>query len=280
MILQLSLKMTNRLELNWKLDGFVDEQRYYCSEMPIDINNLPNPKAILANDIRSYADTDINAEKTYYVCVSSVRNNVEKVSDIHVITPKTYHVWLEFSASGIVKKGTSSVQFNNSGCSFEQMSDGTYAARFQNSNTYLYSSAGDAIVGDFELEMVYTPLAFANFGAWYDSRESAGWAVNGQILGFNNGGAYIEFRNGSATWAGAGLSTDKHILNKKTKVTFRRIGTIWKYYIDDEFIADLPINDPYLSNALQNQTYIGRVKDGNSDYYLNGYLHRWSIRKL
>ena len=38
--------MTNRLELSWKLDGFIGEQRYYCSETPIDVNNLPVPKAI------------------------------------------------------------------------------------------------------------------------------------------------------------------------------------------------------------------------------------------
>ncbi|RLL31774.1 hypothetical protein D9K80_14640, partial [Acinetobacter cumulans] len=37
---------TNRLELNWKLDGFVDEQRYYCSETAIDPLNLPPHKAI------------------------------------------------------------------------------------------------------------------------------------------------------------------------------------------------------------------------------------------
>ncbi len=51
--------MTNRLELNWKLDGFADEQRYYCSESPIDINNLPLPKAVIAGNVRTYVDTDI-----------------------------------------------------------------------------------------------------------------------------------------------------------------------------------------------------------------------------
>ena len=43
--LTVEFKMTNRLELNWELDGVVDEQRYYCSETPIDPLNLPVPKA-------------------------------------------------------------------------------------------------------------------------------------------------------------------------------------------------------------------------------------------
>lgn len=71
---------TNRLELNWSLDGFVDEQRYYCSETPIDIENLPEPKAVLAGDVRTYIDTDITVSKIYYVRVGSVRNGVEKLS--------------------------------------------------------------------------------------------------------------------------------------------------------------------------------------------------------
>jgi len=74
--------MTNRLELNWKLDGFVDEQRYYCSETPIDPLSLPVPKAILTGDVQAYSDTDIEINKTYYVCIGAVKNNVEKLSDI------------------------------------------------------------------------------------------------------------------------------------------------------------------------------------------------------
>lgn len=73
--------MTNRLELNWKLDGFVGEHRYYCSETPIDIENLPEPKAILAGDVRTYIDSDCVVGKKYYLRVGAVKNNVEKISD-------------------------------------------------------------------------------------------------------------------------------------------------------------------------------------------------------
>lgn len=74
--------MTNRLELNWKLDGFVDEQRYYCSETAFTVETKPAPKAILDSDVRSYVDTDITEGLTYYVAISSVKNNVEKLSEI------------------------------------------------------------------------------------------------------------------------------------------------------------------------------------------------------
>lgn len=77
--------MTSRLELNWKLDSFVDEQRYYCSETPIDVESLPSPKAILLADARTYTDTDIDAGKTYYVRIGSVKNGVEKFSNEIVI---------------------------------------------------------------------------------------------------------------------------------------------------------------------------------------------------
>ncbi|WP_411690560.1 hypothetical protein [Acinetobacter towneri] len=74
--------MTNRLELNWKLDGFVNEQRYYCSETPIDPLNLPVPKAVLAGDVRTYIDSvGIEKGKQYYLAVGSVKNGIEKLSD-------------------------------------------------------------------------------------------------------------------------------------------------------------------------------------------------------
>ncbi|MGE8542277.1 MAG: discoidin domain-containing protein [Acinetobacter sp.] len=73
--------MTSRIELNWKLDGFVDEQRYYCSETPIDSENLPVAKVVLAGDVRTHVDSDIEVGKTYFVRIGSVKNGIEKISD-------------------------------------------------------------------------------------------------------------------------------------------------------------------------------------------------------
>lgn len=77
--------MTNRLEINWKLDGFVDEQRYYCSETPIDIENLPVPKVVLTGGVRSYIDSVGELGKEYHVRISAVKNGIEKISDEKVV---------------------------------------------------------------------------------------------------------------------------------------------------------------------------------------------------
>lgn len=74
--------MTNRLELNWSLDGFVDEQRYYCSEAPIDASALPAPKAVLRGDARSHIDTFVTLSSVYNIAISSVKNNAEKLSKV------------------------------------------------------------------------------------------------------------------------------------------------------------------------------------------------------
>ena len=94
--------MTNRLELNWKLGGFVDEQRYYCSETPFDVNNLPMPKAIITGGGRTYTDTAIEVGKTYYVAVSSVKGGIEKISSEKRITAKdlsNYFIDIDFNGA-------------------------------------------------------------------------------------------------------------------------------------------------------------------------------------
>ena len=82
--------MTNRLELSWEVDGFIEEQRYYCSTSPINVGSLPEPKAVLSNDVRTYTDTDITEGLTYYVCIGSVKNGVEKLSEIKQVSGLGY----------------------------------------------------------------------------------------------------------------------------------------------------------------------------------------------
>lgn len=88
--------MTNRLQLNWKVDGFVDEQHYYCSEAPIDQSNLPSPKALLSGDVRSHIDVAIEVDRNYYVCISSIKNGVEKVSASVMVSTKDYSKYTAF----------------------------------------------------------------------------------------------------------------------------------------------------------------------------------------
>jgi hypothetical protein len=74
--------MTNRLELNWKLDGFVDEQRYYCSETAFTFETKPMPKAVLAGDVRTYVDNDVDVDKVYYTAIGALRDKTEKLSNL------------------------------------------------------------------------------------------------------------------------------------------------------------------------------------------------------
>ncbi|RKG50796.1 hypothetical protein D7V68_02505 [Acinetobacter cumulans] len=67
------------LQIEWDFQS-VENCRYYCSETEIDPLNLPAPKAVLAGDVRTYTDISIEAGKTYYVRLGSVRNNIEKLS--------------------------------------------------------------------------------------------------------------------------------------------------------------------------------------------------------
>lgn len=82
------------VNLSWKLDGFVDEQRYYYSETPIDINNLPEPKAVLAGDARTHIDTAVEVGKTYYVRIGSVKNGVEKISSEVSVIADAYSAYV------------------------------------------------------------------------------------------------------------------------------------------------------------------------------------------
>ncbi len=76
-----------KISLNWSVDGVVDEQRYFCSTTPIDINNLPPPKAVLSGLLREFSDVEIAADTTYYIRISAKKGNVEKISqEVEVVT--------------------------------------------------------------------------------------------------------------------------------------------------------------------------------------------------
>ncbi len=134
---------TNRLELNWNLDGFIDEQRYYCSESPIDINNLPLPKAVIAGNVRTYVDTDIEIGKTYYVRVGSVKNGIEKISSQIICHAEKLLVFLplvvdatDLGSLGLNWTSVGGVTFNADGANFtthaQYIYQNSYALNFNN----------------------------------------------------------------------------------------------------------------------------------------------------
>lgn len=77
--------MINRLELNWKLDGFAESQNYYRETSAIDPQNLPVAKAELEGGARSYVDTNITLGERYYIRIGSIKNGTEKLSEEKIV---------------------------------------------------------------------------------------------------------------------------------------------------------------------------------------------------
>ena len=76
-----------KLVINWSVDGVVDEQHYFCSTSPIDINNMPPPKAVLSGLLREFSDVEIAADTTYYIRISAKKGSIEKISqEVEVTT--------------------------------------------------------------------------------------------------------------------------------------------------------------------------------------------------
>lgn len=58
-----------------------EEQRIYRSESTIDPMDLPAPLTTVAADVEEYVDETVEDDKVYYYRVSSVKGDLEKVSD-------------------------------------------------------------------------------------------------------------------------------------------------------------------------------------------------------
>lgn len=175
--------MTNRLELNWKLDGFVDEQRYYCSETLIDPENMPAPKAVLAGDVRFHVDTAIEVGKTYYVCVGSVKNGVEKLSNEKIVVASEFTTVALLKFDGNLNDETGKLYVSVGTTNFGSDISGQYAI-FSGNYVYTNHSNDFDFVNNFKIEVEAAFLSLPVNGAS---------ALLGTYL--NNDGWVFQFRN-------------------------------------------------------------------------------------
>ena len=192
--------MTNRLELNWKLDGFVDEQRYYCSTSPINLNSLPIAKAVLAGDMRSYIDSDIQSNTKYYIRISSIKNGVEKPSNQVEITPTITYI-NKFNSSSNIQFLTASIAPN---ISVDEVNGGltVSASAIQNINIKLLDSPP---LKNFiaEFDVTFVSVSSNNASVMFVYR-TTNWGVNAgnlaYMFGRSVGGVYlIKGNNGAGT---------------------------------------------------------------------------------
>ena len=257
--------MTNRLELTWKLDGFVDEQRYYRSETPTDIENLTIPNTVLSGDVRTYIDTGITIGKTYYVRIGSVKNGVEKFSNeasiyiedmINVvallkfdgaITDATGKIWNVKNVSVVGGRAVFNVGYLESPVS----SDFAYG------------------VGDFE---------------WKVQLEFSSVSGNQYIIdhGGGNAGTLSYYQNqlryyNPATGIYSNLYNTGISLNIGTKYTIevKRVSGITSIYIDG--ILRASGSDSY--NYTATKCWVGRYPAGTSQY-LDGKIDYFRIKKI
>ncbi len=259
--------MTNRLELNWKLDGFVDEQRYYCSEIPIDPENLPVPKAVLAGDVRSYVDTAIDTGKTYYVAVGSVKNGVEKLSTQETADARVRYVHLIAQAGVLSDTGSLAKTWVNTNVLLAND-----VLNFSGSG-YLETTGFD-FTGDFEVSAFIKIPATASkttFPILTNISQYPEWSSN--IFVFAVGGQssssagklYFESANSELFMR----STTVLSRDVEYKVGFRKNGAKLQLLINDNVEQEITYSAITYKNYLcigafkadSNQRFVGSMRD-------------------
>lgn len=203
--------MTNRLELNWKLDGFVDEQRYYCSETPIDPMNPPAPKLILTGDVRTHVDTDIEVGNTYHVCIGSVKGNIEKFSEVEVVIAqgKIYRVQLSVdNSNNLLSYGTLPLTWGESAVNLlhdnNEIQHTSAASYIKTSENFNWSGAWDI---EFD---VYIDSSVSNSYKTIVSNSYNQWNFGGLFIyyGDTGAGSYELNRFGIGNYAANGIMSN------------------------------------------------------------------------
>lgn len=232
--------MTNRLELNWKLDGFVDEQRYYCSETPIDINSLPSPKVVLAGDVRMHVDTNIEVGKTYYVAIGSVKSGVEKLSD--EVEIKASSIDLNYRVKLLTKNGVL-IDNGYSELTWGQIGTVVYNVNNQldfNQGSYLKSDQTFLFNSEFEFEFEFyisSTLSDNYFGLIKNTESSWGTggfqiSVGGSNVGYESNKLFCGFYGAPSIVSNINVARDVWY---NAKVTFT--GRVFSIYLDDMNVA-------------------------------------------
>ncbi len=264
------------LLLNWKLDGFVDEQRYYCSEAPIDINNLPTPKAVLANDIRAYTDTTILANKIYYVHLSSVKNSVEKLSAEKRVSTSEFQIDLKVESGALINNGRTDLSSTWVGIpSFEadaMVLNGTQWLDIANNEVFNFGTGNFEIT--FELMQTNQALWRILMSAIYYS------GTQYSQFGFNAGKIYV-----GESWGGSGsvlTSARTMTANSWHTVKLRRQSpTLYELVVDGVVVASRVIAATVTFNFNRNNggTRLFNITWSNQDSPFIGKIRRFTLKR-
>lgn len=235
--------MTNRLELNWKLDGFVDEQRYYCSETEIDVNSLPTPKAVLGNSLGTYTDTDITNGMAYYVCVSSVKGVREKPSIVlkkYAIQDSLFKARSNFTTNltdlaGLTWTAVGSASIQGGTLSF--YGDGDYLTCPATDNLHFKNSEDVTIRFKVKINQFKSSGIATIFSTWNTI------TANGYGIRITTSGIQLVF------WGNSFYPVFSYTVNFTTEfeVSIERKSMVWRVYINGSQID---------SDTIQSENYI------------------------
>ena len=248
--------MTNRLELNWKLDGLVDEQRYYCSETPFTSTTLPTPKAVLLNTDRTYVDTNIDENKLYYVAVSSVKDGVEKVSEIKEVSTTSYLLNMPFSSD---KNDHGKFGLTATTVGSAVIQDGSLYIPYGSYLTFNTAGLIDLNLGTSDFEFGLEVALMANGGGQYQCLlgVGTGWSSGAISMQFNPQSRFMcAIMN---PWEIDAFAPTDQTRDGVTFVKYivRRVAGVWTTYKDG--VAGTPLTDTsFIANfAKDGQLSVG-----------------------
>lgn len=236
--------MTNRLELNWELDGFVDEQRYYCSETQIDPENLLLPKAVLDAQARAYTDTEIEVGKTYYVCISSVKNGIEKLSQQKLVSTKQSYVNAFLSTDSVLVFGS------NQQLMADSINGGLTIGSLSQNTSNVFQLTDSPILENFTAEFEITRLvgsgADASVGLMFRTSNwsSDGISTGGILVAISATRIILAKGTNSISGSETEIPGESYTfnLNVKYKVKIVANGATLTVYINDVSVATKTID--------------------------------------
>ncbi|MEG2807541.1 MAG: hypothetical protein RR932_06125 [Acinetobacter sp.] len=243
----------NALEIEWDFEN-VTKHNYYCSETPIDSENLPVPKVILDGETRSYIDTDVEVGRTYYVRVGSVKNGVEKISEEQSVyasnIDQNYKVKLLTSNNSLIDNGYSQLGWIESGAI-------TYSADNEISfdeNGYLLSANNFEFNANWKIEFDFLIPADAVSSYFELFKNMGGWNTGGIQISVGGDGSgslqnkfFVNMYGATPTMSTTTISRDMWY-----SATVERSGTTYVVKIGD--VSNSSIQSQIPNNA---QMFIG-----------------------
>lgn len=222
----------------WDLDGFVDEQRYYCSLTTMNPASMPAPKATLDGNVRTHTDTNVTKGQMYYVRIGSVRNEVEKISSEFKLIAQKILVDMPLLA-GLSNYGISTVTAtNNGGVLFNAVN----GALLGGGNQYIsINTTSVNFNSNYKIGFEITPTSFAQpgNGSVVLSNSTETWQATFCVSMVHDGNPYVIPRTLEFGIPDVYGQPSSKVLeaNKTYSIILKRSGNVIYLYVDDVLVS-------------------------------------------